>query len=91
MSDIILFIDKYKLIEKVVDGYGMIEILIPSLSKYFLGYKLKSILKIYFDREKYIPKIDDIKRELNNGDIYIIKTIPDDFSDKVYKFIENLD
>ena len=63
--------------------------LIPSLSKHFLGYKLKSILKIYFDREKYIPKIDDIKKELNNEDIYIVKTIPDNFNNKVYKFIEN--
>ena len=90
MRDIVLFINKYKLLEQVVDGYGIIEILIPSLSKYFLGYKLKSILKIYFNRKKYIPKIEDIKKELNNDNIYIVKTIPDNFNNKVYKFIQNL-
>jgi hypothetical protein len=89
-KDIILFIKNYELVEKITDGYGIIEILIPSLSMYFLGYKLKSILKIYFEREKYIPKIEDVKKELLSNNIYIVKTIPDNFDSKIYKFIESL-
>ena len=48
IKDIIFFIENFKILEKIKDGYGMIEILIPSLSKYYLGFKLNSILKIFF-------------------------------------------
>lgn len=85
------FIKDYNLLNLIEQEGVFEEFLLPSLEHYYNNGKMVPVYcKVFWEKKDYLPNIDDVKKCINDPNIFAVKRVNRYYNDIVRNFINSL-
>ena len=89
VNQICNFFSKYNILEKTNHDFYFDEVLLPTISKYFMKKKQKTFCHVFRNQKNNgIPTIKEFKKKLNDlPQLFLVKRFPENLNNPLYKLI----